>query len=299
MQRIVAALGGNALLRRGEAMDVVTQRANVVKSARALAPLAEQGQLVVTHGNGPQIGLLALQADAFPQVAPYPLDVLGAQTVGMIGFLIQQELAGLLGDRPVATLLTMVEVSPDDPALDNPTKPIGPVYSDEIGRKLAARRGWVMAPDGVGVRRVVPSPLPLRIVELETIRTLVDAGVTVVCAGGGGIPVIREDSGYRGVEAVIDKDRSTALLAEGLEADLLMLLTDVDAVYRGWGTPEAQPIRDISPAALRKIVSPPGSMRPKIEAACSFAERTGKRAAIGALEDAAAVAAGTAGTQVH
>jgi carbamate kinase len=297
--RIVAALGGNALLRRGEPLEADIQRRNIVRAVEALAPLGREHELVVTHGNGPQVGLLALQALAYPEVAPYPLDVLGAESEGMIGYLLEQELRNALPGRPVATLLTQVVVDPDDPAFRHPSKPIGPVYEEAEARRLAAQRGWTVAPDGPGWRRVVPSPEPRAIVELEAIRLLVGSGVLVVCAGGGGIPVVAGPAGeLRGVEAVVDKDLAAALLAELLGADCLLLLTDVRAVVRGFGSERAEPIGEATPEELRAERLDPGSMGPKVEAACRFVERTGGLAAIGALEDAAALAAGRAGTRV-
>jgi len=296
--RVVIALGGNAIARRGEALDAASQRRRVRGAASALAAVARDRETVVTHGNGPQVGLLALQARATPDVAPHPLDVLDAETEGMIGYLVEQELAAVLPARNVATLLTRVEVDPEDPAFAAPTKPIGPVHPEGEARDLAARFGWRIAPEGDGFRRVVPSPEPVRILELTTIELLVDAGVLVVCAGGGGIPVARAPDGtLRGVEAVIDKDRTAALLAVELRADALLLLTDVDAVYEDW--PERRrPVRNATPEALRKLALHPGSMGPKAEAACRFAERTGRPSAIGALEQAREILEGRAGTRV-
>ena len=297
--RLVVALGGNALLRRGEPADVETQRRNVKTAAAAIADLSRDHEIVVTHGNGPQVGLLALQALAYADVEPYPLDVLGAESEGMIGYLLEQELATVLPDQPVATLLTQVEVGADDPAFRVPTKPIGPVYDKVAADAVAAHRGWHMARDGAGWRRVVPSPEPRHVLELATIRLLIDKHVLVVCAGGGGIPVVVGDDGsVRGVEAVIDKDLSAALLACLLDADALLLLTDADAVWAGWGTPGGYPLAEARPAALRTLELPAGSMGPKAEAACRFAESTGLPAYIGALEDAAAVLDGNAGTRV-
>lgn len=297
--RVVAALGGNALLRRGEPLEASLQRENVRVAVAALAGLAGDGaELVVTHGNGPQVGLLALQAAAYDAVAPYPLDVLGAESEGMIGYLLEQELGNALPGRRVATLLTQVVVAADDPAFRRPTKPIGPVYAAEEARWLAAGRGWSVARDGEGWRRVVPSPEPRAIVELETIRLLVAHGVVVVCTGGGGIPVVADAGVLRGIEAVIDKDLAAALLARELEADLLLLLTDVAAVERGFGTPAPAPIRRATPAELRRERFAEGSMGPKVEAACRFVEATGRPAGIGALADAARIALGEAGTLV-
>jgi carbamate kinase len=297
--RVVVALGGNALLRRGEPADADTQRANVAEAVTALAELAAEHELVVTHGNGPQVGLLALQGEAYREVAPYPLDVLGAESEGMIGYLVEQELVNALGGRPVATLLTQVIVDAEDPAFERPTKFIGPVYDWATADRIASRRGWTVKADGRHWRRVVPSPEPRSIVELATIRLLVEAGVLVVCVGGGGIPVVVDRDGrLGGVEAVIDKDRAAALLARGLEADALLMLTDVDAVERDYGTPNAEPIARATPEELLALDLPDGSMGPKAQAAAWFVNATGGRAAIGSLRDAASVLAGERGTTV-
>lgn len=297
--RIVVALGGNALLARGEPPDIERQRAHVAEAARALAVLAPAHELIITHGNGPQVGLLALQAEAYAGVRPYPLDVLGAESEGMIGYLIEEELAGLLPDREIAALLTLVEVDPADPAFQAPSKPIGPVYTEAEALRLRAERGFPIARDGAHYRRVVPSPEPLRIREARTLRRLVDAGVVVVCAGGGGVPVRRTASGgLAGVEAVVDKDLAAALLSRELGAEALLLLTDVAAVYEGWGGAEARPIGRTTPAALRRQRFAAGSMGPKVEAACRFVEQTGGAAGIGALADAAAILDGRAGTWI-
>jgi carbamate kinase len=297
--RVVVALGGNALLQRGQPADAAAQRRNVVIAVEALAELAAEHEVIVTHGNGPQVGLLALQGEAYPQVQPYPLDVLGAESEGMIGYMLEQELVNALGGRPAATLLTQVIVDAEDPAFAHPTKFIGPVYDRSTSERLAAERGWHVAPDGPHWRRVVPSPEPRSIVELLTIRLLVEAGVLVVCVGGGGIPVIVDRDGrLRGVEAVIDKDRAASLLARGLGADALLLLTDVSAVQRDYGTPYATAIALASADELLALDLPDGSMRPKVEAAASFAETTGGHAAIGGLADAAEVLAGRSGTTI-
>jgi carbamate kinase len=296
----VVALGGNALLRRGEPAEASHQQANVRAAAQAIAVLHETHRLVVTHGNGPQVGLLALQAEAYNDVKPYPLDVLGAETEGMIGYLLDQALVNELpaGSR-VATLLTQTVVDPADPAFAVPSKPIGPVYTPDVGERLAADRGWTVRPDGRQVRRVVASPQPVDIVEIETIRLLLDAAVLVVCAGGGGIPVVSTAAaGLAGVEAVIDKDLSAALLAEKLEADFLLMLTDVAAVEAGWGTPDARTIAGATPAEMRGMDFATGSMGPKVEAACRFVERTGGAAGIGRLDQAAEILRGAAGTIV-
>ncbi len=297
--RVLIALGGNALLRRGEPADAATQRRNVDSAAAAVAELAAHHRTIVTHGNGPQVGLLALQAEAYSDVPPYPLDVLGAESEGMIGYLLEQALAGRLPGLEVATLLTQVVVDPADPAFARPSKPVGPVYPEEEARRLAATRGFAIAPDGAGFRRVVPSPEPLDVVEISTIRLLVAGGVVVICAGGGGIPVVAlPGGGLRGVEAVIDKDLAACLLARLLRFDALLLLTDVRAVMRAFGTDAEEPIRRTTPDELRALSLPRGSMGPKVEAACRFVEATGGRAAIGALEEASAVLRGDAGTTV-
>jgi carbamate kinase len=299
MGRAVVALGGNALLRRGEPAEAKIQRRNVLEAASALAALAADHELVITHGNGPQVGLLALEADAYKAVSPYPLDVLGAESQGMIGYLIVQALQNELPDRDVVAVLTQVVVDSDDPAFTMPTKPIGPVYSEREARALAGARGWTVAPDGPHYRRVVASPKPRAIVELDAIARLVGVGALVVCTGGGGIPVVRDGTRLRGVEAVIDKDLSAALLAEALGADRLVLATDVAHVEHGWGTDAAMPIELTTPAELHGYTFTAGSMGPKIEAACRFVEHTGRSAAIGALAELDAVVRGTAGTQIR
>jgi carbamate kinase len=303
--RVVAALGGNALLRRGQPLTAANQRANAHVACAALAPLALEHELVISHGNGPQVGLLALQNSAYTAVEPYPLDLLGAQTEGMIGYLIQQELGNLLPpDRRLASLLTQIEVAADDPAFGNPTKPIGPIYTQEETGPLAEQHGWTFRPDGDSYRRVVPSPLPRRIFGIEPVRWLLDRGCVVVCAGGGGIPVMYTDEPSPagrtlvGVEAVIDKDLASALLARDLGANALLIVTDVDAVYQGWGTPDQAAIRRASPEALGSTAFAEGSMGPKVRAACSFVEETGGLAVIGAITDTAAMLRGEAGTVV-
>jgi len=297
---VVVALGGNALLRRGEPLDATVQRANLQIAAEAVAAIAREHQVVLTHGNGPQVGLLALQNEAYKVVDGYPLDVLDAETEGMVGYLLEQELGRHLPRERLATLLTQVLVDPEDPAFSNPTKFVGPVYEARDARFLAHERGWSVAPDGDDWRRVVPSPEPRRIVELDTIRLLVDHGVTVTCAGGGGIPVVADGAGgLRGIEGVIDKDLAAALLATDLGADALLLLTDVEAVFADWGTPEERPIRDTTPEALAELDLPPGSMGPKVDAVCRFVNAGGRLGAIGALAQAAEVLRGTAGTIVR
>ena len=298
--RIVVALGGNALLRSDEALTAENQRNNIRIAARALAPIAHEHDLVISHGNGPQVGLLALQGAAWKASEAYPLDILDAETEGMIGYLIEQELVNLLpADRPCATMLTQIEVDPNDPAFVQPTKPIGPFYSQTEADLLARERGWSMARDGARFRRVVASPRPKRIFELGVIELLVNQGVIVVCAGGGGIPTIkRADGSLIGVEAVIDKDLASSLLARELKADALLLLTDVDAVYADWMEPGARAFGRVSPQALGEYAFAPGSMAPKVEAACEFVEQTGGVAGIGRLRDAARILSGEAGTVI-
>jgi carbamate kinase len=298
----VVALGGNALLKRGEPMTAEAQRRNVEEAAPALAAVARDHELVLSHGNGPQVGLLALQAAAYPDVEPHPLDVLGAQTEGMIGYVLEQELGNLLPfEVPFATLLTMVEVDPDDPAFQSPTKFVGPVYDQAEADRLAAEKGWAFKQDGDRWRRVVPSPQPRRIFEIRPIRWLLEKGVIVICAGGGGIPTMYAPGADRklvGVEAVIDKDLASELLAREVEADLLVMVTDVDGVYADWGTPRQRLLDRTTPDELREQPFAAGSMGPKVNAAVQFVEQTGKRAAIGGLAHIAAVVQGAAGTQV-
>jgi carbamate kinase len=296
------ALGGNALLKRGEPLTADVQRANVRAAAPALAAIAREHQLVLSHGNGPQVGLLALQAAAYEEVEPYPLDVLGAQTQGMIGYVLEQELGNLLPfEVPFATLLTMIEVDPADPAFDDPTKFVGPVYDRAAADAMAADKGWVFKQDGDRWRRVVPSPEPKRIFEIRPVRWLLDQDVLVICAGGGGVPTMYAPSADRllvGVEAVIDKDLAGELLAREVAADLFVMVTDVDGVYTGWGTPEQRKLDQVTPAELDGHDFAAGSMGPKVKAAIRFVEHTGMRAAIGGLEQIEAIVAGTAGTQV-
>ncbi len=298
--RLVIALGGNALLRRGEPLTAENQRHNVKIAAAALAPLALQHEIVITHGNGPQVGLLALQDLAYQQQSNYPLDVLDAESEGMIGYLIEQELTSLLpAGHHCATLLTQTEVDPEDPAFAHPSKPIGPVYAEDEARRLAAARGWSIAADGEHYRRVVPSPHPRRILELPVIRLLVETGVSVICAGGGGIPVVQKADGRLiGVEAVIDKDAASALLARELGADALLMLTDVAAIEQDWGEPSARAIRRISSDAIGRLAFAPGSMAPKVAAAREFAEGSGGIAGVGRLQDAAAILRGEAGSVI-
>src|SRR4051794_23641842 len=299
--RIVVALGGNALLERGQPMTAEQQRTNIRTAAAQLAPVADGNELVVSHGNGPQVGLLSLQASAYTSVDPYPLDVLGAETEGMIGYMIEQELGNVLPfERPFATVLTMIEVDPADPAFGDPTKFIGPVYEKAEAEKLAAEKGWTIKPDGNKWRRVVASPAPKRIFEIRPITWLLEKGAVVICTGGGGIPTMY-DPGTRtlvGAEVVIDKDRASALLAEQLGADVFVMATDVDAVYTDFATPNQKAIGRTTPDEVRALNLPAGSMGPKVEAAVAFAEKTGKRAAIGTLAELRGVVAGDKGTQI-
>ena len=298
--RIVVALGGNALLRRGEPMTADNQRANIRIATEQIAKIYPGNQLVIAHGNGPQVGLLSLQAAAYTQVSPYPLDVLGAETEGMIGYIIEQELGNLLDfEVPFATLLTQVEVDPKDPAFQHPSKPIGPVYGKAEAERLAAEKGWNIAPDGDKFRRVVASPKPKRIFEIRPIKWLLDKGSIVICAGGGGIPTMYgEDGKLKGIEAVIDKDLCSALLAEQLDADLLVIATDVNAAFVDWGQPTQKAILQAHPDDLEKLGFAAGSMGPKVQAACEFARHTGKVAVIGSLADIEAIVQGKAGTRI-
>ncbi len=299
---IVVALGGNALLRRSDPMTVEAQRTNVKIAVRQLAPLAEEYDLVLAHGNGPQVGLLALQAAAYDATDPYPLDVLGAQSQGMIAYMVEQELGNVLpSEKPIATLLTMVEVDPADPAFDDPTKFVGPQYDKEQADELAARKGWTFKYDGDKLRRVVASPEPKRIFEIRPVKWLIENGCVVICAGGGGIPTAftsKEKHTLIGVEAVIDKDLAAELLARDLEADLLVLATDAEGVYADWGTPDQRALGWVTPEELEGYEFASGSMGPKVEAAVRFVKSTCCRAAIGRLEDIAEIVAGRAGTNV-
>jgi carbamate kinase len=298
---LVVAVGGNALLERGQVPLAQTQEKNVAVAVRALAPLAPDHQLVITFGNGPQVGLLANESSTDPTLPyPYSLDVLGAQTQGMIGYFLLQGFENALPGRQVASLITQTKVAADDPAFERPTKFIGATYQEAEASRLAGLRGWQIRPDGPAWRRVVASPEPQAIIELSTIRTLVANGAIVICAGGGGAPVLEDRDGHlHGVEAVVDKDLSTALLARDLGADALVILTDVANVETGYGTDAARAIGRTTPAVLRALKFPAGSMGPKVEAACRFVEATGKPAMIGQLDDAADLVRGTRGTVVE
>lgn len=300
--RIVIALGGNALLHRGERPDAAVQEANIDRVTTAIAALAQEHEIVITHGNGPQIGLLAVESAADPALsAPYPLHLLGAQTQGMIGSLLARTLHDALPGRRIAALVTHTLVRADDPAFDHPTKFVGQVYPYEVASTLARTRGWHIAADTTGWRRVVPSPAPERILETDTVHELLNSGTLVICAGGGGVPVTADqDTGaLTGAEAVVDKDLTAALLAEDLKADFLLILTDVPCVYAGYGTPDQRPVLGATPAELRRGGFPDGSMGPKTEAAARFVEHTGGLAAIGSLDAAYEIVHGRSGTLVR
>jgi carbamate kinase len=298
--RVVVALGGNALLERGERPDFDIQEHHVASAVDALRPLLRDHDLIITHGNGPQVGVLAVESAGDPALSrPYPFDVLGAQTQGMIGYWLVQALQGAGAGKPAVCLLCRTVVKADDPAFARPSKFVGPVYDKATALRLAGEHGWDVRQDGSAWRRVVPSPEPAGIVELDVITLLAGRGVIMVCAGGGGIPVVADDAGgLRGVEAVVDKDLTAALLAQAVGADALLLLTDVEAVIDGYGTPQARPIRRATSRELRRRSFPAGSMGPKVEAVCRFVEATGAMAAIGRLSDATALLNGTAGTTV-
>jgi carbamate kinase len=300
--RIVVALGGNALLKRSDPMTAEAQRANIKIAAAALAPLAEEHELVIAHGNGPQVGLLALQGAAYTAVAPYPLDILGAQTQGMIAYMIEQELGNLLPfEKPLATLLTMVEVDPDDPAFQHPTKFVGPCYEKADADRLSAEKGWTFAQDGGSWRRVVASPEPKTLFEIRPVKWLLEKGSVVICAGGGGIPTVYLGDGKRtlvGIEAVIDKDLASELLAREIGADLFVMVTDAEGVCLDWCTPQEKVLRWVTPEDLTAHEFAAGSMGPKVEAAIRFVTATGKRAAIGSLEHITSIVTGDAGTNV-
>jgi carbamate kinase len=298
--RVVVALGGNALLQRGQVMNAENQRENIRVAARQLASVHDRHELIVAHGNGPQVGLLALMDAAYAAVDPYPLDVLSAETVGMIGYMIEQELGNIIPqDDHIVTILTQIVVDPDDPAFLNPTKPVGPIYDRPEAERLRKEKGWAIARDGEHFRRVVPSPQPQRISEMDAIRMLVDEGIVVICAGGGGIPTAYDDNDkLYGVEAVIDKDLAAGLLARGLAAEMLIMLTDVGCVYTDFGTKHQKRIRAAHPEALEKLIFAPGSMGPKVNGACQFVRETGHQAAIGSLSGLQEIMRGEAGTLI-
>lgn len=297
-KKIVIALGGNALLQRGEILSAENQQRSIQVFAEMASELARDYQLVIVHGNGPQVGLLALQNAAYKESPAWPLDILVAESQGMIGFAIAQALASSTGNAPVTTLMTRVEVDPQDDAFSTPGKYIGPVYQPDQQIELEERYGWQMKADGQYIRRVVPSPTPLKILDSDAICTLMDAGHMVICCGGGGIPVIAQGDGYQGTEAVIDKDLTAAVLAQSINADHLLILTDADAVYENWGTPQARALRHVTPEELAPFAAPDGAMGPKAAAVIQFVKQTGNAAFIGALKDAPQVLAGEKGTCV-
>ncbi|MDD1824729.1 carbamate kinase [Photobacterium sp. ZSDE20] len=297
-QTVVVALGGNALLRRGEPLEADVQRRNIETAVKTISEIAKVYNVVLVHGNGPQVGLLALQGLEYKKVNPYPLDVLGNETQGMIGYMLMQEFKNYLPNRNISCMLTQMTVDPNDPAFADPTKPIGPIYEEAEARELAEKFHWIVKPDGQHFRRVVPSPRPTGIVEHEAITQLIDAGHLVICTGGGGIPVKKENGKLVGVEAVIDKDMSAAFLAKQLDADALLILTDADAVYLDWGKPTQHALRSTTPSELAMFEFDAGSMGPKIEASCEFIEQGGKVVGIGALEDGLQILQGQAGTNI-
>ncbi|MBF4336682.1 carbamate kinase [Vibrio anguillarum] len=297
-QTVVVALGGNALLRRGQPLEADVQRRNIEIAVKTISEIAKHYNVVLVHGNGPQVGLLALQGLEYKKVAPYPLDVLGSETQGMIGYMLMQEFKNMLPERNISCMLTQMMVDPKDPAFANPTKPIGPVYQEAEARELAEKYHWTVKPDGQYFRRVVPSPQPIGIVEHDAISQLISAGHLVICTGGGGIPVKCENGKLVGVEAVIDKDMSAAFLAKQLNADALLILTDADAVYLDWGKPTQHALRSTTPSELANYQFDAGSMGPKIEASCEFIQQGGKVVGIGALEDGLRILEGTAGTNI-
>ena len=298
--RIVIALGGNALLKRGEPMTCENQRANVRIAAEQIAKAYEGNELIISHGNGPQVGLLALQNNAYKPVPMYPLDVIGGESLGMIGYMIQQELVNFVPkSATLATVLTQTQVDPKDPAFQNPTKPVGPVYDKEEAERLAKQHGWTIAQDNDKYRRVVPSPEPKRIWGLKPLKTLVEHGHIVICCGGGGIPTYFDEQGNLvGAEAVIDKDLASSLLASEVKADIFVIATDVNGAYVDWGKPTQRRIAEADPESLRAFGFAKGSMGPKVEAVCRFVEKTGKPAVIGALSEIDQILAGKAGTRV-
>ncbi|MEZ8664897.1 carbamate kinase [Vibrio splendidus] len=297
-QTVVVALGGNALLRRGEPLEADVQRRNIETAVKTISEIAKVYNVVLVHGNGPQVGLLALQGLEYKKVNPYPLDVLGSETQGMIGYMLMQEFKNYLPDRNISCMLTQMTVDPNDPAFADPTKPIGPIYEEAEARELAEKFHWIVKPDGQHFRRVVPSPRPTGIVEHEAITQLIDAGHLVICTGGGGIPVKKKKGKLVGVEAVIDKDMSAAFLAKQLDADALLILTDAEAVYLDWGKPTQHALRSTTPSELAKFTFDAGSMGPKIEASCEFIQQGGKVVGIGALEDGLQILQGQAGTNI-
>ncbi|MCC2524481.1 carbamate kinase [Vibrio coralliilyticus] len=297
-QTVVVALGGNALLRRGEPLEAEVQRQNIEIAVKTISEIAQEYNVVLVHGNGPQVGLLALQGLEYKKVAPYPLDVLGSETQGMIGYMLMQEFKNQMPNVNATCMLTQMTVDPNDPAFADPTKPIGPIYEEAEARELAEKYHWTIKPDGQHFRRVVPSPQPTGIIEHDAITKLIDEGHLVICTGGGGIPVKKENGKLVGVEAVIDKDMSAAFLAKQLNADALLILTDADAVYLDWGKPTQHALRSTNPTELAQYQFDAGSMGPKIEASCEFVKQGGKVVGIGSLEDGLHILQGTAGTNI-
>ena len=296
---LVVALGGNALLKRGEPLEADIQRKNIELAAKTIAQLTQQWRVILVHGNGPQVGLLALQNSAYDRVTPYPLDILGAESQGMIGYMLQQALKNQLPQREISVLLTQVEVDANDPAFNNPTKYIGPIYDAHQAGALQAEKGWVFKADGKAFRRVVPSPQPKRIVESDAIRTLIACDHLVICNGGGGVPVVEKADGYHGIEAVIDKDLSAALLANQIHADALLILTDADAVYLDWGKPTQRPLAQVTPERLSELHFDAGSMGPKVTACAGFVSRCHGIAGIGSLADGPVILSGDKGTLIR
>ncbi|HCB2600443.1 TPA: carbamate kinase [Citrobacter koseri] len=296
---LVVALGGNALLKRGEPLEADIQRKNIDLAAKTIAQLTQQWRVVLVHGNGPQVGLLALQNSAYDRVTPYPLDILGAESQGMIGYMLQQSLKNQLPQREISVLLTQVEVDADDPAFRNPTKYIGPVYDGDQANVLQAEKGWIFKADGKAFRRVVPSPQPKRIVESDAIRALIARDHLVICNGGGGVPVVEKADGFHGIEAVIDKDLSAALLASQIHADALLILTDADAVYLDWGKPTQRPLAQVTPELLSEMQFDAGSMGPKVTACAEFVSHCQGIAGIGSLADGPAILSGDKGTLIR
>lgn len=297
-KKLVIALGGNALLQRGEILSAENQQRSIQVFAQRVATLARDYQLVIVHGNGPQVGLLALQNAAYTESPAWPLDILVAESQGMIGAAIAQALTQNTGGCPVTTLMTRVEVDPQDEAFATPGKYIGPVYQPDQQAELEQRYGWTMKADGQYIRRVVPSPIPQNILDGEAIQMLMEAGHTVICCGGGGVPVVAQGNGYVGTEAVIDKDLTAAVLANTINADHLLILTDADAVYEHWGTPQARALRHVTTEELAPFAAPDGAMGPKAAAVIQFVKQTGRSAFIGALKDAPQILTGEKGTCV-
>lgn len=286
-------------MQKGQALESEIQANNIARATRNIADIVTNDELAITHGNGPQVGLLALQAEGYPEVTPYPFDILDAESAGMLGYLISLHMDNALPTRQSVALITRVLVDPEDPAFARATKPVGPVYPTAQGDAIARQRGWQMTRISEGMRRVVPSPRPQKIIELSAIEVLLTQGAIVVCCGGGGIPVVQApNGGLVGVAAVVDKDASSALLASALEADRLIMLTDVEAVYKNWNTDSAKPIQRMSTAELRELEFEEGSMAPKVAAACQFADETGNSAYIGKLTRLPDIIRGLSGTRI-